>query len=307
MQHGEEAGAPVGDAERLQAALEALAARDQVLADRTRRLAALEDAAARLAATAARLEAAETELVALRHARRAESAQYETRLADLERRLLAEATGAPSAPREGEEPDPGQVGLGKIQADLDAERLRNFRLAGRSPAPAPAETARLELALAEAQSRAARLERELAELRATRDEAGAYARWEGWFRQRLSDRVAADWARDRETIRLQRAVLGEKEALIATLIERLRAAGEIQEGPDDLKEIVGIGPVIEQLLHGLGITTFEQLAALSAEDAERIAEHLGAFHERIARDRWQEQAADLAARRLRLGPTTTLR
>ena len=307
MQHGEDAGTPAGTAERLQAALEALAARDQVLADRTRRLAALEDAAARLAAAAARLEAAETELAALRHARRAESAQYEARLADLERRLLIDVTGYPTGSREGEEPDPGPVALEKVQADLDAERLRNFRLAGRSLAPAPAETARLEQELAEAQQRAARLERESAELRASRDGEGAYARWEAWFRQRLSDRVDADRARDRETIRRQRVVLEEKEALIATLVGRLRAAGEVHEGPDDLKEIVGIGPVIEQLLHDLGITTFEQLAALSSEDTARIADRLGAFHERIERDRWQEQAGDLAARRLRLGPTTTLR
>ena len=44
------------EAERLRAALEALAARDQVLADRTRRLAVLEQAASRWTSLAARLE-----------------------------------------------------------------------------------------------------------------------------------------------------------------------------------------------------------------------------------------------------------
>ena len=82
--------------------------------------------------------------------------------------------------------------------------------------------------------------------------------------------------------------------------------GEIREGPDDLKQIIGIGPVIEDLLHGLGITTFEQLAALSEEEVDRIGDLLGAFRERIRRDGWTEQAAELARRRVRLGPGLSL-
>ena len=112
----------------------------------------------------------------------------------------------------------------------------------------------------------------------------------------MAERSDGDLARAEETIRRQHAVLEEKERLIAVLLERLRAAGEVREGPDDLKEIIGIGPVIEGLLHGQGITTFEQLAALSDEDVDRVGALLGAFHERIRRDRWIEQAAELARR-----------
>jgi predicted flap endonuclease-1-like 5' DNA nuclease len=299
------------EGERLQAALEALAARDQVLADRTRRLAALEGAASRLSSLAARLEQAEEELATLRRARAAEAAAREERIGQLERGLAerplpiedsAPSESSPEAPA-GED-DPGV--LARLQQDLELERRRNARLAGRREDGAGG-VARLQEELDAARRRAAALERDLAEMQRAAGPAGAYAHWERWFRQKLADREASDLARLEEARREQRSVLEEKERLIARLIDRLRAMGEIHEGPDDLKQVVGIGPVIEELLHGLGITTFEQLAALSEEEVDRIAGLLGVFHERIRRDRWVEQAADLASRRLRLGPGLSLR
>jgi predicted flap endonuclease-1-like 5' DNA nuclease len=311
VQYTDDGSTPVSDAARLQAALEALAVRDQVLADRNRRLAALEDTATRLAGVAARLAAAEEELLALRRARQGETAQYEARLASLEARLSkAPVTGFPEGRGPAETDNPPEQShpalVARLEEELTTERRRNFRLNGRAAAPAAAEAERLDAALAEAHRRAAALERELAEMRAARDETGAYAYWEAWFRRRLTERAGADQARDQEVIRHQRAVLEEKERLIATLIERLRAVGEVSEGPDDLKEVVGIGPVIEELLHSLGITTFEQLAALTPEELDRIGDRLGAFHERISRDRWTEQAAELARRRVRLASGLSL-
>jgi predicted flap endonuclease-1-like 5' DNA nuclease len=41
-------------------------------------------------------------------------------------------------------------------------------------------------------------------------------------------------------------------------------------GPDDLGLIVGIGPALERVLHDAGITTFEQLAALTLEQLQDI-------------------------------------
>lgn len=299
---------PPSDADRLRAALEALAARDQVLAERTRRLAQLEDAAARLIATAARLEAAEEELAALHRARRSEVAEKDARLAELERRV----TGAPprtatrpveaeADPEAGSPPDPYQESREEqLQRDLETERRRNFLLVNRGGAGPAGEVRRLQESLDAARRQAAALELRVAEMQA--DPAGppgAYAHWEAWFRRRLAERRDFDLARAEETISHQHAVLEEKDRLIRTLLERLRAVGEVSEGPDDLKQISGIGPVIEDLLHGLGITTFEQLAGLAEEDIDRIGDLLGVFRERIRRDHWTEQAADLARRRLR--------
>ena len=61
--------------------------------------------------------------------------------------------------------------------------------------------------------------------------------------------------------------------------------------PDDLKKISGVGPKIEERLHELGITKFEQIANFSAEDIERIDNALS-FKGRIQRDDWQGQAQE---------------
>jgi predicted flap endonuclease-1-like 5' DNA nuclease len=56
---------------------------------------------------------------------------------------------------------------------------------------------------------------------------------------------------------------------------------------DDLTAIRGIGKVIERKLHGLGITSFGQIAAMTAEDARRVNEALE-FPGRVEREHWVE-------------------
>jgi large subunit ribosomal protein L21 len=63
---------------------------------------------------------------------------------------------------------------------------------------------------------------------------------------------------------------------------------------DNLKQLSGVGPVIEKKLHGLGITTFAEIAAWTAEDVARFDEALS-FKGRIERDDWIGQAKKLAA------------
>ena len=64
---------------------------------------------------------------------------------------------------------------------------------------------------------------------------------------------------------------------------------------DDLTRIKGLGPKIATLLHGLGVTRFDQIAAWSEADIARIDPQLGTFQGRIARDNWIEQARYLSA------------
>ncbi len=63
---------------------------------------------------------------------------------------------------------------------------------------------------------------------------------------------------------------------------------------DDLKQISGVGPVLEKKLHALGVTKFAQVAAFTAEDIAKVDDALS-FKGRIERDNWLEQAATLAA------------
>ncbi len=63
---------------------------------------------------------------------------------------------------------------------------------------------------------------------------------------------------------------------------------------DDLLQIKGIGPKLNTLLTGLGITRFDQIAAWGAAEIDKVDDHLGSFKNRITRDSWIEQAGLLA-------------
>ncbi|RRI07859.1 proton-conducting membrane transporter [Mesorhizobium tamadayense] len=63
---------------------------------------------------------------------------------------------------------------------------------------------------------------------------------------------------------------------------------------DNLRRLIGIGPVNEKLLKGQGVTTYAQIAAWTDADVKRIDEVLN-FDGRIAREKWIEQAKLLAA------------
>jgi len=82
---------------------------------------------------------------------------------------------------------------------------------------------------------------------------------------------------------------------VATQAEEAPAAAETAEvevaetDGDKLTEINGIGPVIEGKLNTLGVTTFQQIADLKAEDVERIDAELN-FKGRIEREEWIAQA-----------------
>jgi|CXWL01.1.fsa_nt_gi predicted flap endonuclease-1-like 5' DNA nuclease len=64
--------------------------------------------------------------------------------------------------------------------------------------------------------------------------------------------------------------------------------------PDNLLLVKGLGPKLNTLLTGLGITRFDQIAQWGAKEVATVDEHLGAFKGRIERDSWVEQAGLLA-------------
>jgi predicted flap endonuclease-1-like 5' DNA nuclease len=64
--------------------------------------------------------------------------------------------------------------------------------------------------------------------------------------------------------------------------------------PDDLQRMKGVGPKLAALLNSRGLLRYEQIAALSPEELERLDAELGAFKGRLARDRVVEQAGFLA-------------
>ena len=59
---------------------------------------------------------------------------------------------------------------------------------------------------------------------------------------------------------------------------------------DNLQEISGIGPFIEQKLNALGIFTFEQISKMDSEIEEQVNIAIEFFPGRVKRDEWARQA-----------------
>ncbi len=87
---------------------------------------------------------------------------------------------------------------------------------------------------------------------------------------------------------------GMGEAIAAAVREEVAAAVPVAAG-DDLLRIKGLGPKLKALLADLGVTSFAQIAAWSADDLAKIDAQLGTFAGRPVRDNWIEQAKMLAA------------
>jgi len=123
------------------------------------------------------------------------------------------------------------------------------------------------------------------------------------LRADLADRDA--WRREAAELRREREQLSHdlgqsrgETARYRQLVINIenRAPPPILAGvgePDDLKLIVGIGPVLERMLHGLGITQFRQIARWTERDASEFDAKLPEFPGRIQRDQWVTQAREL--------------
>ena len=66
-----------------------------------------------------------------------------------------------------------------------------------------------------------------------------------------------------------------------------RGAGKHRQAQkDDLKQIHGIGPVMERVLNRMGMFTFRQIAEWKDQDVEHMASELNTFPDRIRHDNW---------------------
>ncbi|MCK0148763.1 NADH-quinone oxidoreductase subunit E [Marivita sp. S6314] len=66
-------------------------------------------------------------------------------------------------------------------------------------------------------------------------------------------------------------------------------------GADDLKQIKGVGPKLEQLCNDLGFYHFDQIASWTADEVAWVDQNLKGFKGRVSRDNWVEQAKTLAS------------
>jgi predicted flap endonuclease-1-like 5' DNA nuclease len=127
------------------------------------------------------------------------------------------------------------------------------------------------------------LERETAMLRARRDDAPGSVTLDGTAQAALAAELAVARA---ETARYRQLVIDIENNAPPPI---LQGAAE----PDDLKLIVGVGPVLERMLRNLGIHNFRQIARWSAQDVAEFDARLPEFPGRIVRDQWVTQARAL--------------
>lgn len=84
-----------------------------------------------------------------------------------------------------------------------------------------------------------------------------------------------------------------EETAEAAAPEFLKEARE--GGPDDLKQIKGVGPKLEKTLHGMGIFHFDQISTWGPKEQAWMDDNLEGFKGRATRDDWVGQAKTLAA------------
>lgn len=85
-----------------------------------------------------------------------------------------------------------------------------------------------------------------------------------------------------------------RDAQAVAAAVKIDAADHPGEGLDDLSRIKGLGPKLVAMLGDMGISRFDQIAAWSDDDVQKIDEQLGRFKGRINRDDWRTQAKFLA-------------
>lgn len=66
-------------------------------------------------------------------------------------------------------------------------------------------------------------------------------------------------------------------------------------GADDLKQIKGVGPKLEELCNSMGIYHFDQIAHWDHAEVVWVDDNLEGFKGRVSRDDWVAQARQLAA------------
>ena len=71
--------------------------------------------------------------------------------------------------------------------------------------------------------------------------------------------------------------------------------GPREGGADDLKQIKGVGPKLEDLCHSLGFYHFDQIANWSEDEVAWVDANLQGFKGRVSRDGWVEQAKALSS------------
>ncbi|MEQ1604343.1 MAG: hypothetical protein ABL999_05690 [Pyrinomonadaceae bacterium] len=93
------------------------------------------------------------------------------------------------------------------------------------------------------------------------------------------------------------AILKKAREDKAAGIAKLRRVGYGIGVRDDLKDIIGVGPVLEKTLNGLDVYLFSDIASWDDAKIDEVSTHLVSFQDRIRREDWVGQSKALYTRR----------
>ena len=279
---------------------------DSGLKDEAEKVENLEDENARLAAEleAARQQAeavkdaAQTEVAAVQA--NAEAAQTEIDKAKAEAEQIKAAAEKEAAELAEKEAAKAQAEIERAKAE--AERVK----AEADQAKAEAEAARREAEKTRAED-AAKAQAEVDRAKAEADKAKAEAEAAQEAEKATAEEAAKAQAEAESAKADLETAKADFDTAIQAALERDFSGEDVRRDADlgilyssrpgkvdDLKEISGVGPVIEEKLHDFGVYRFKQIANWNDQIVEVFAERLETFKDRIDRDEWITQAKKLA-------------
>jgi predicted flap endonuclease-1-like 5' DNA nuclease len=264
----------------------------ETLEDLKQRLAAAMTARDELSATVQQVPRLESELAALNQAHQ----DLQKELAQLHSQIDEPQGDAPPAP------SPSEADSDRLIASEAARRDLESQLAGLTAARSAERKAsgdriasleRLHGRIGERDHRIVELEAELENASALDLDAppATYAEWDRMMRTRIATSVATATYRLKDQVAHLRTVVAEKEGLL----RGRRLIQPAKKRPLPVTAIKGIGPVIAGILANHGITSIEEIAALSDDDIDRLGASMPVYPDRIRGDNWVRQAQSLLA------------
>jgi molybdopterin-containing oxidoreductase family membrane subunit len=82
-----------------------------------------------------------------------------------------------------------------------------------------------------------------------------------------------------------------KSSRVSSLIEKIGSGSA--ENKNDLKQISGVGPKMEETLNQIGIYSYEQVSKMTDNEYDLLDSITGTFQGRAKRDDWAGQAKEL--------------
>jgi molybdopterin-containing oxidoreductase family membrane subunit len=84
-----------------------------------------------------------------------------------------------------------------------------------------------------------------------------------------------------------------KKDQIDQMLSRIGRFDPANQTADDLKKINGVGPIMEQNLHQMGIYTYDQISKMTKNEYDLLDDIIDSFSGRAERDDWADQAIKL--------------